>query len=141
MKIEIHPNWFEKLTEMGVGLERYLGIRSRTIMNSRGYAQLRIHGEMDFKKLKLFSLDNGLPYMTRKWDSINLNLNHICPKYKVRDNFELIGRMLSSGSSWVDVNRVVGMSCISGLKRSYKKLKNIIDIPRNQCILPHLPTH
>lgn len=72
IKIEVHASWL-KILEIFKKQLLNMGIEGmRTGINSRKYAYFKLYRQKNLSMLKRFSIDNELPILQRKWDTVIL---------------------------------------------------------------------
>ena len=77
LSIEIHKNWINILKYFREFLLKYGKIPEIKYTKNNKYIRLRVFGYNIIKKLKLFALNHNLPYLKRKWDIIDTNVNNM----------------------------------------------------------------
>lgn len=70
IKIELHSNWLGNLELLQEFLLEYLGIKSRTGVNNRGYSFLRITSNSNIVKIKEKAMALDIKYLERKWSKV-----------------------------------------------------------------------
>ncbi|MGM9530399.1 LAGLIDADG family homing endonuclease [Intestinibacter sp.] len=68
LRIEVHPNWEERLRELISKIEEFYNIKFNIKTSSKGYIKAEIASKKDLEELYKY-IDN-CDYMARKWDKV-----------------------------------------------------------------------
>ena len=108
IRIKVHSSWKNILEYM----------YEYCYINNKGYAQTTISDSSVIKKLKLFSINNKLPILPRKWNIVDMT--YISKKELSRENIELTKLFLKHKISRNNICKLLNLSK-SGLSLLIKR--------------------
>jgi len=108
ISIKVHASWLETL--------KY--VFGKAYIQNSGYAITNISNTEDCKNLKKFLLKNDLPYLSRKWNKIDLN--YVSRKVIAINRIQTTKQLLNQGKSRKEICEILGISD-SGLSLLIKR--------------------
>ena len=124
IKMEVHNSWIKNLEFISIFFKKNYNIDSITGINKRGYAYFRMnkHNQIlnlinSFKLLKI-------PYLSRKWDKINLNIKDKSNFFE--DRKDEIYKLFNEGYNLNHISKILNINYGSLYNHKKKILNNKI---------------
>lgn len=106
LKIEVHGSWLNNLEYISEFLSKNYNIPSRVILNTRGYALLRITKHDNGVTFRNLIKELNIPYLKRKWDKYDDKAKGVNFFYRVKD--EVVHRY-SRGETLHSIAKSIGV--------------------------------
>ncbi len=120
ISIHIHSSWLPFLEMIKRRIETiFVYSTGKPIIGKDGYARYTISNFPLLKQLKVFTVDNNLPILERKWSRIDLS--YISRKEIYRDRIIRIKELHSKGFSSIEISKILGFSVNTIMSRNNMK--------------------